>query len=105
MRDRDLVDLIEWKEFQYYKATHPPVLSDYKNRSPEDLARDVTVAHDFIKKLVAEKDVLRAHVILAERRLAKWKKWMTAAFAATWTAIAIVLKVLIPYAIRGMLGK
>lgn len=107
MRDPRFTDLSSdfEKEFEYYRETHPPVLSDYKHRTPAELAKDVTVAHDFIKKLIAEKDLIRRELIETEERFRTFKKWSIRAFLATWGAFGIVLKALLPYLIKGFMAK
>jgi hypothetical protein len=37
--------------------------------------------------------------LLRER---KWRKWLTVALALTWTALGFIVKLLLPYAVRGM---
>ena len=107
MRDRELMEPSElsYRRFEYYKETHPPVLSDYKHRTPVQLAQDVTVAHDNIKKLVAEKDLMRRQLLEAQANFARWKKVFMWAIGATWAAILGLLKVLLPYIVKGILAK
>ena len=107
MRNPDLMEQSEFshRRFEYYKETHPPKLSDYKHRAPELLAKDVTVAHDNIRKLVAENDLMRAQLLAAQKNFATWKKYFMWAFGATWTFIAFLFKLLMPYLVKGFLAK
>lgn len=91
---------------EYYKHRDAPPMGWPKRRVPtvEQLDR----AHDNIRKLVAEKDRIiaaanaQAEVLEKER---KWRKWILGAFGFTWLCFYGVLKFMIPYVIKGMLGR
>jgi hypothetical protein len=89
-------DLLEATEYEYYKQTHPPRLTDYSKRTPEELAHDVTVLHDFLKKLVREKDVIRK-TLIAERKASRlWRKLLVFALLGTWAGIGGAIKIILP---------
>lgn len=93
---------------EYYKPSPypgPGLHSDYSRRSHEQLIRDVNVAHDFLKKLVAEKDGLHRRLIEQELELGRerrWRKLLIAALGFTWVSFAAVMKYIIPYVVEGI---
>lgn len=89
---------------EYYKPQPEPPGGWPKRTEPtvEQLNR----AHQNIRQLVLEKDriIQQGNALCEElKRERRWRRWLTAAFAATWVSIYCVLKYLIPYAIKGML--
>lgn len=91
-------------EDQYYKKQNTPPFGWQQRSAPT--IEQMNVAHANIRKLVSEKDRIIKQsnglvTVLTKER--KWRKWMIGAFLATWSIIGYVLKILIPYAIKGML--
>jgi hypothetical protein len=85
----------ELSEFQYYRQTHPARKRDYMHPSVDEMAHDLNVAHDFIKKLVTEKDQLRNRVEFVTSRLGWrniWTRILVAAVVAQWAVIVILFK-------------
>lgn len=106
MRDPKLISALDAVEplpaSEYYrpkpgpwpKRTQPSVESENK-------------LHSNLRLLLGEKDVLyyQVNVLKAELKTErKWRRWLTAALAATWSAMGITLKILVPYALKGMLS-
>lgn len=94
-------DVMDSTSYEYYKQVNG-VRSDYGKRSQTDLIRDVNIAHDFIKKLVHEKDQIRQAQFLHSERELKWRKILWWALGATWALIGWLIKFLLPYAVKGM---
>lgn len=92
-------------EFYKQQPQDAPPLGWKKRTAPT--IEDMNKAHENIRKLVAEKDRIieqsnaLVEVIRQERR---WRKALTAALGATWAAIGVTLKILIPYALKGLLA-
>ena len=107
MRDKGLLrqDELDAKQFEYYRESHPPKLSDYKHRTAEQLAKDVSVAHDNMRKMVVEKDLMRSEFIRSQRNFRWWKKAFIWALLATWAIIGLLFKTFAAYAIKGMLAN
>lgn len=90
---------------EFYKPQDTPPLGWKKRTAPT--IEDMNRAHENIRKLVAEKDRIieqsnaMVEVIKQERR---WRKALMAALGATWATIGVALKILIPYAIKGLLA-
>ena len=101
MRDRLYIEPLDPQE--YYDQKPPPPGGWPKRTVPT--IKDLDRAHDNLKKLVQEKDRIieqanaQAHALDRERR---WRKSMIAAFIATWTTILWILKLLVPYALKGL---
>ena len=82
-------------EVSYYQATKPPLLSDYSRRSPAQMSHDLNIAHDFIRKLVTEKDHINGRLGNALLRLQSQKLWikmLTASVVASWAVIGWIVK-------------
>jgi hypothetical protein len=106
---------IDPTEYEYYKQTHPPRVSDYTRRSPEELARDVTICHDNLRRQIRINDKLIAQLerekawretILAKLEQEKlWRKvlgWMVTGLGAV---NLIMLKVGLPLVLKGLAAK
>ncbi len=93
-------------EDQYYKKQSTPPFGWQQRTTPT--IGQMNVAHENIRKLVSEKDrIIQQSNGLVEvlKKERKWRKWMIAAFLATWSTIGYVAKILLPYAIKGMLSR
>jgi hypothetical protein len=91
-------------EDQYYKKQNTPPFGWQQRNAPT--IEQMNVAHANIRKLVTEKDRIIEQsngVVEVLKRERQWRKWMIAAFGATWSIIILLLKILVPYAIKGML--
>ena|ERR1700733_11724767 len=77
-------------EFQYYVSRYGMV-SNYGQRTQEELTRDVNVLHDFTRKLVQEKNLMQRSLTKAEEKV-KWagyKIWLlTIALSSEGAVIA-----------------
>lgn len=88
------------QQLNYYVATRPPLLSDYSRRSPDQMAHDLNVAHDFIRKLVREKDALRDDLAREGRRLDLEKIWVricSVGVVAAWGVLGWIVKALLAH--------
>lgn len=85
------------KQFEYYVATRPPLLSDYSRRSPEQMAHDLNVAHDFIRKLVREKDQMREDFNERLRRQRTWVRILTTGLLTAWGALGWIVQALLKH--------
>ena len=82
---------------QYYVARRPPLLSDYSRRNPQQMAHDLNVAHDFIRKLVREKDQMRDHFNDRLRRHRTWVRLLTAGLVTAWAALGWIVQALLKH--------
>lgn len=72
---------------------------NWDNPSRDEMVRSLNKAHTVNKTLVKNLDEALAE-LENERR---WRKRLMYAFGATWAAIGYILKLMIPFAIKGML--
>lgn len=89
-------------EFAYYVAQNG-ISTDWSKRSHAQLVKDVNVLHDFVRKLVKEKDEINAKLADALDRLkweGIWVKILTAAVVAQWFAIGVLVKELLPFMVK-----
>ena len=79
-------------EFSYY-IQRKGIRYDYSRRSPEQLVEDVNRAHDFLRKLVREKDGM-------QRKLDRqwlWIKVLGASVAGAWALVVALVALLLDY--------
>jgi hypothetical protein len=79
-------------DFIYY-VTREGIKYDYSRRDPKNLVHDVNVAHDFIRKLIREKDALRGTI----ERQKLWIKVLGAATAGVWGIVLVLVGLLFEY--------
>jgi hypothetical protein len=72
---------------------------NWNNPSHEEMVRSLNKAHTVNKALVRNVDELLSEL----RNERKWRKRLMFAFGATWAGFAWVLKLIIPFAVKGML--
>lgn len=90
---------------EFYKSQDRPPLGWKKRTAPT--IEDMNRAHENIRKLVAEKDrIIEQSNTLVEvlRKERRWRKVLMGALGATWATIGVALKILIPYAVKGLLA-
>jgi hypothetical protein len=87
--------------FEYYAAEKP--LGDYSQRDKIQIIKDLNFAHDNIRKLVKEKDLMREEFYEKLSQERRWRKMMVSAFVATWAGIWGLVQFALPYVVKGML--
>ena len=92
---------IDPTEYEFYKQTHPPRISDYTRRSPEELAADITVAHDNLRRQIRINDKLLAQL----ERERVWRRVLTWLVGFQFATILIIFRALLPLALRGLAAK
>jgi hypothetical protein len=85
-------DVQDPTKFIYY-VTREGIKYDYSRRDTVNLAHDVNVAHDFIRKLIREKDALRGTI----ERQKLWIKVLGAATAGVWGIVLVLVGLLFEY--------
>ncbi|HUD64670.1 MAG TPA: hypothetical protein VMQ17_08835 [Candidatus Sulfotelmatobacter sp.] len=91
---------IDPHEYEYYKQVHPPRVTDYTKRTPEQMARDITVCHDNLRRQIRINDKLVAQL----EREKIWRRVLISAVVGQWTVLLILFKWGLPLAMKG-LGK
>src|SRR6266567_2243670 len=79
-------------EFEYYIAQHGRV-TDYSKRSNAQLIKDVNKLHEFLRKLLREKDIINeklAHAIEKLHWEVIWRRILTAAVLGQWAVIGVL---------------
>jgi hypothetical protein len=96
-------------EYEYYKQVYPPKRSNYTQRTPAELTRDINVAHDNLRQQVRINDKLVAWNRQLEKQLGKekfWRKMLVSALGLTWLSWAgafwYVFKLAAPLIVKGM---
>jgi hypothetical protein len=89
---------IDPTEYEYYKQEHPPRVSDYTRRSPEQLAKDVTVCHNNLRKQIG----INYKLVAQLEREKIWRRVLVCAVLAQWGVFLIMFKVGLPLALRGL---
>lgn len=72
--------------------------SNWNDPTRDQLVKSLNKAHAVNRTMIAVIEVMRRE-LLRERR---WRKWLTVALALTWTVLGFIVKLLVPYAVRGM---
>jgi hypothetical protein len=104
MRDKLLI-IEPIPQSEYYEEKSAPPGGWPERRGPS--VKSENKLHGNVRMLVREKDLLiqqgnaNAKALETEK---KWRRWMITALLASWSAIIYVLKLLIPYALKGMLS-
>lgn len=89
---------IDPSDLEFYKPVHPPRITDYTTRTPEQLAKDITVCHDNLRRQIRINDKLVAQL----EREKIWRKVLIAAVVGQWTVLVILFKWGLPLAMRGL---
>ena len=80
-------------EFEDYIAQHG-IVTDYSKRSNAQLIKDVNKLHEFLRKLLREKDVINERLSAALEKLhweVIWRRILTAAVLGQWAVIGVLL--------------
>lgn len=88
----------------YYRPLRTPAGGWPKRTEPS--IESENKLHSNIRLLVREKDVLFAELNVVKLQLQterRWRRWLTAAFVTTWAFWFVVMKMMIPYTIKGIL--
>jgi hypothetical protein len=72
--------------------------ANWNDPTRDELVKSLNKAHSVNRTMIAVIEAMRRE-LLRER---KWRKWLTVALALTWTALGFIVKLLLPYAVRGM---
>jgi hypothetical protein len=78
-----------------------PITRKWNDPTRQEMIDSLNKAHSVNKSLVSALDKCLAQLI----RERKWRNWLISAFGATWLSIGVLLKWLIPYAIKGMMVR
>ena len=87
---------------EFYKPLPPGVARiDFGHRTPEQMSQDLNVAHDFLRKLVGEKDRLQLADTENKTQIKElkdwqdshklWKAFILASAAPVWTILGRAL--------------
>jgi hypothetical protein len=93
---------------EFYTPQPPPPGGWPKRNSLDALERAANAAHDNVRKMVGVNDRMRKDqldligLLKKERR---WRRWLIGALVATWSALGLLLKVLLPYLVKGILAQ
>jgi hypothetical protein len=96
---------IDPTDYEYYKQLNPPRHSNYFNRTPQEMARDINIAHDNLRQQMRINDRLVAQIrdlIKQLDRERKWRKLLSAALGLTWAVIWYVIKFAAPLIVKGL---
>lgn len=88
------------EDLEFYKQSDPPRVSDYTKRTSAELARDVTVCHNNLRKQIHINTKLLAQL----EREKVWRKFLIWLVGAQWAVFLIVFKEVLPLVLKG-LGK
>ncbi len=104
---RDPLLIIEPLPLTEYYEARPEPPGGWKPRT-EPTVESENRLHTNVRNLIIEKDRLieqgnaNAKELKRERQ---WRKFLIASLIATWTAFGTVVKVLLPYLVKGFIAK
>jgi hypothetical protein len=96
MIDLDLTEALRELDSQYEQL---PISKNWNDPTREQMIASLNKAHKVNKALIRNLNMALKALLLEQKR----RKQVMWAFGATWATIVVVLKWLIPYALKGML--
>jgi hypothetical protein len=96
---------IDPTDYEYYKQRFPPRQSNYFQRTPQELAKDINVAHDNLRAQMRINDKLVAQIrelITQLKRERLWRKLLWTGLGMTWAVLWFLIKVTAPLIVNGL---